>query len=136
MDKTGLSILGGIKELHKFENICNRFASNFGVKIDLEKEITPEADQFTRHAFARLAGVSVKEMYTSDGALNQAVMGKDTLQTKFMDKGILNQYGELNEFTLNRVFFQDVVKPTEQTERQQEQQEATVQLESFTQTYA
>lgn len=136
MDKTGLSVLGGAQELHEFENICNRFASNYGVKIDLEKEITPEADQFTRHALARLTGSSAKEMYTSDGTLNQAVMDKDSLQLKLMDKGIIDQYGSLNTFALSRSFFQDVVKPAEQTERSHEQQEATVQLESFTQAYA
>lgn len=135
MDKTGLSVLGGVQELHEFEDICNRFASNYGVKIDLEKEITPEADQFTRHALARLAGSTTKEMYTSDGTLNQAVMDKDSLKLNLMDKGIIDQYGSLNTFALSRSFFQDVVKPAEQTERSQEQQEATVQLESFTQAY-
>ena len=135
MDKTGLSVLGGVQELHEFEDICNRFASNYGVKIDLEKEITPEADQFTRHVLARLAGSTAKEMYTSDGTLNQAVMDKDSLQLNLMDKGILDQYGSLNTFALSRSFFQDVVKPAEQTERSQEQQEATVQLESLTQAY-
>ncbi len=136
MDKTGLSVLGGVQELHEFEDICNRFASNFGVKIDLEKEITPESDQFTRHVLAKLAGSSAKEMYTADGSLNQAVIDKDGLQMKLMDKGILDQYGELNTFALSRSFFQDVVKPAEQTERNQEKREATVQLESFTEAYA